>query len=217
MTKRPARLLVRHISLKPLSVARLWPMPIEESRPDRKHRPPRPLDAVRLDEVALAYVARFATSAARLEAYLVRKLRERGWEGEAPPEPRLVAARYVALGYVDDEAYARAKSGGLLRRGYGPRRVSQALQAAGIAGEVREAVPAGEGAARRAALAMARKRRFGPFAAEQPDRAKRAKQIAAMLRAGHSFDSARQLVEAESPERAEEWVADHDDDETDKA
>src|SRR5690606_22662366 len=42
-------------------------------------RAPKPLDAARLDELALTYVARFATSAAKLERYLKRKLRERGW------------------------------------------------------------------------------------------------------------------------------------------
>ena len=38
---------------------------------------PRPLDAPRLEELALSYVARFATSAAKLDDYLRRKLRER--------------------------------------------------------------------------------------------------------------------------------------------
>lgn len=167
----------------------------------------RPLNALRLEELALAYVARFATSRGKLTAYLARKLRERGWEdeGEAPVEA--IAARFVANGYIDDEAYARAKSGSLLRRGYGARRVSQALGAAGIDGEVRESVRAGEGELRHAALALARKRRFGPFAPAPPDRAVREKQLAAMLRAGHALDSARELVNAVSVEAAEEWAA----------
>jgi regulatory protein len=38
-------------------------------------RQPKPLDPARLDELALTYVARFATSAAKLERYLKRKLR----------------------------------------------------------------------------------------------------------------------------------------------
>ncbi len=46
--------------------------------PDRRtRRPPRPLDAALLDELALGYVARFATSTGKLSAYLNRKLRER--------------------------------------------------------------------------------------------------------------------------------------------
>jgi len=173
----------------------------------QRKRPPKPLDRARLEELALAYVARFATSAAKLEAYLKRKLRERGWDGDAEPEIEALVGRYAELGYVDDEAYARGRSGGLLRRGYGPRRVNQALAAAGIAEEVRESVRAGAGQERAAALAMARKRGFGPFGPETPDRARREKQLAAMLRAGHTLDSARELVDAPSIEAAEDWAA----------
>ncbi|WEK45885.1 MAG: RecX family transcriptional regulator [Candidatus Andeanibacterium colombiense] len=161
--------------------------------------------------MALAYVARFATSGARFEAYLKRKLRERGWDGEGEPDLAALVGRYVELGYIDDEAFARSRSGGLLRRGYGPRRVEQELTAAGIAGEIREGVRPRTGAARAAALALARKRGFGPFG-DTPDRARREKQITAMLRAGHSLDSARELVNAESIERAEEWAASAEED-----
>jgi regulatory protein len=170
-------------------------------------RKARPLDAARLEELALTYVARFATSAAKLERYLRRKLRERGWDDEGEPDLAALAARYVELGYVDDEAFARAKSGSLLRRGYGTRRVAQALGEAGIAGEVRERVQPGESDQRRAALALARKRRFGPFGDATPDRERREKQIAAMLRAGHPLDSAREMVDAASVEAAEQWAA----------
>jgi SOS response regulatory protein OraA/RecX len=118
-------------------------------------RIPRPLTAARLEELALAYVARFATSAAKLEDYLRRKLRERGWEGEDEAPVAALVARYVEAGFVDDLAYARAKSGSLLRRGYGQRRIGQALNAAGIAEDVREEVRPDAAAERRAALAMA--------------------------------------------------------------
>ena len=192
-----------------------------QSRPKRQFsreiRVPKPLDAPRLEELALAYVARFATSAAKLETYLRRKLRERGWEGESPaPTADLIAAlieRLVSAGYVDDTAYARSKSGSLLRRGFGERRIGQALGAAGIAAEVREEVRSGMSAQRRAALALAAKRRFGPFGDKASDRPGREKQIGAMLRAGHPLDSARELVNAISVEAAEQWAADADEDE----
>ncbi len=174
---------------------------------DQSRRNPRPIEPARLEELALAYVARFATSAAKLDAYLRRKLRERGWAGEEEPPVSALVARFVAAGYVDDSAFARARSGSLLRRGYGQRRVNQALGAAGIAEDVRAAVRAGVGAQRRAALALARKRGFGPFGRSEPDRAQREKQIAAMLRAGHPLDSARELVNAPAIDAAEAWAA----------
>ena len=122
-----------------------------------------------------------------------------------------IVARFVSAGYVDDTAYARAKSGSLLRRGYGARRIAQALGAAGIDAEVRDAVRAGTGVQRRAALALAQKRGFGPFGKAEPDRPLRERQIAAMLRAGHPLDSARELVNAACPDAAFDWAARGDD------
>ena len=182
---------------------------------ERSRRVLRPLDARRLDEMAVAYVARFATSAAKLDAYLRRKLRERGWEDQDDPPLAAIVAKCVAAGYVDEAAFAHAKSGALLRRGYGMRRIGEALGAAGVAEPLRREVRASAGARiqRNAALAMARKRRFGPFGPGELDRASREKQVGALLRAGHPLDSARELVNAASIEAAENWAAQPDGDE----
>ena len=125
-----------------------------------------PLDAAALEQAALFYAGRYATTRAKLAAYLGRKVRERGWaEAHAPPIEPLVE-RMAGLGYVDDRAFAAAKAGALGRRGYGARRVGEALRAAGIAeedgAEAREAAEAG---AWDAALRFAERRKIGPFAA----------------------------------------------------
>lgn len=177
-----------------------------------KRRNPQPLNAQRLEELALAYVARFATTQAKLRGYLQRKIQERGWAGEGEREDggagpvEALVSRYTELGYVDDGAWARMKAGSLLRRGYGARRVGEALGHAGVDEDLRHAARPDEGAERRAALVLARRRRFGPFAAQPADRPTHEKHIAAMLRAGHRLDMARAIVEAESPEAAEDWV-----------
>ncbi|AKH43869.1 regulatory protein [Altererythrobacter atlanticus] len=181
----------------------------------RRRAKPKPLDEARLQELALAYMARFATTTSKLERYLYRKLRERGWDGENEPDLPAMVSRYAELGYVDDEAFARAKSGSLLRRGYGPRRVNQALGEAGVGESIREDMRPDEAQERHAALAMARKRGFGPFgrAGGAIDPARREKQIAAMMRAGHRLDNALQIIDARSAEVAEEWAAEADEDE----
>ncbi len=181
------------------------PSPLDRRR---ERRVPAPLDAARLEALALAYVARFATSAGKLRDYLGRKLRSRGWAGEgaAPPLDTLVA-RFVEAGYLDDAAYAQARSGGMLRRGLGARRISATLQAAGIGEEDRAGAMPGVCAARQAALAFAQKRRLGPFGAAGLDRAQREKQLGAMLRAGHRLDSARELVNFSSEQAALDWAA----------
>ena len=172
----------------------------------KRSRSPIPLNAAKLEELALAYVARFATTGARLEAYLARKLRERGWEGEGEPPVARIAQRFAEAGYVDDAAFARMKTESLLRRGYGGRRVGEALRAAGVAETVRQDNRPAASQARHAALTMARRRRFGPWGESPPDRTVREKQIAAMLRAGHSLDIARRMVEATDREGLLEWT-----------
>jgi regulatory protein len=171
---------------------------------DRRARTPPPLDADALERLALRYVERFATTRARLAAYLDRKLRERGWRSDAAPDPAALVARLAALGYVDDRGFAEQRAAGLTRRGYGVRRVGAALRAAGIAAE--DAAPAEEAArdaAWAAALAFARRRRIGPFApdaAAEADpvarRRTRDRAMAAMLRAGHAPRLAARILDA---------------------
>jgi regulatory protein len=164
------------------------------ARPPRKPRPP--LNASKLDELALSYVGRFATSRAKLLAYLNRKLRERGWDGAGEPLLDGLADRLVRLGYIDDRAYALSKARSLTGRGYGERRVRQALTLAGIAeqeaGDARELAQA---EAVESALRFARRRSLGPFAAEAPDPRRRELAMAAMIRAGHGFGLARAIVD----------------------
>jgi regulatory protein len=173
-------------------------------------KPPAKLDQARLEELALSYVARFATSRTKLARYLERKLRERGWNEENPPDISVLIEKHADLGYLDDEAFARARSGDLMRRGYGPRRVQEALGMAGIAGNIRENLRPDVPEIRHSALLLARKRRFGPFGELPLDPDKRQKQLAAMARAGHDFGDAARLVDATSVEEAEQWAREYD-------
>jgi regulatory protein len=164
---------------------------------ERNRKPRPPLDEEGLERIALFYAGRYATTRAKLDAYLRRKLKERGWGGPGEPPVGRLIERFAALGYVDDRAFATARAASLGRRGYGERRVVQALHAAGI--EEEDAAPALERTrdeALAAALRFAEKRRLGPFAAEAPDRDARRKAAAAMLRAGHGFDVVRRILDA---------------------
>lgn len=155
---------------------------------------PPPLDAAALERLALRYVERFATTRARLAAYLARKIRERGWDGAAADLETLVE-KLAELGYIDDRAFGEARAAAMGRRGLGKRRVTGALHNDGIdEADSAAIVPAVEARAVETALAFARRKRIGPFAADQAERAVREKQIAAMIRAGHDFALARRIV-----------------------
>lgn len=173
--------------------------------PARPRRPVPPLDPPALDRLALRYVERFATTRGKLVDYLRRKLRERGWDGDAPPAPEMLAERFAALGYIDDRGYAEAKAAALGRRGLGARRVDTALLQARVDEEDRAAVePAIAAQAIDAALAFARRKRLGPWSRAELDRMQREKQLAAMLRAGHPLELARRVLAlppGEEPDR----------------
>jgi regulatory protein len=159
----------------------------------RKPRPP--LDEDKLNELMLAYVARFATSRAKLVYYLSRKIRERGWAGGGAAPVEALVAKAARAGFVDDAAFALSKARSLTARGYGERRVGQALRAAGIVEEDGEAArDHARDDAVEAALHFAKRRRIGPFATEPADSQAREKALAAMIRAGHGFRLAKAIL-----------------------
>ena len=163
-------------------------------RNPRQSRPP--LTSNKLEELALKYVSRFATSRAKLVGYLSRKVRERGWGGDGEPPIEALANKFVRLGYVDDRVFALSKARSLTGRGYGESRVRQALAASGIGED--DATDARELAAEEAvaaALKFARRRSLGPYATVAADPAQREKFLAAMVRAGHRFSLARAIID----------------------
>lgn len=160
-----------------------------------------PYDAATLERTALDYAARYATTRAKLAAYLRRKLRERGWDGDTPPPVEALVEGFAERGYVDDRAFALARADSLLRRGYGVRRIGAALRTAGIDGEtsgaLRGRIDAG---AEQAAMLYARRKRIGPFAGRSPDAAEKRRWIAAMARAGHPLELVLRVLGAEPAE-----------------
>lgn len=159
--------------------------------PQRKRPAPGPFDAPGLEALALRYVERFQTTRARLMRYLAGKLRQRGWSGQAEPDLAALAERFVARGYIDEAAFAEQRSRGMKARGLGERRIRARLRADGVD-------PADDGLeeeeAVALALAFARRRRLGPFGPPSGDPRQFARQMAAMLRAGHAPSVARRVL-----------------------
>src|ERR1700733_7929704 len=96
-----------------------------EPRKPRARKPPKPLTATSLDNAALYYLGRFASSSGNLRRVLMRKVARStrdAEDGDAQTEAgaRMVddlIARYLKSGLLNDRAYAQQKAASLARRG----------------------------------------------------------------------------------------------------
>jgi regulatory protein len=170
----------------------------------KRAKPVKPLNNIRLRDLALHYVGRYATTSRKLTDYLSRKLRERGWEGETRADIDALVNDFVSLGYVDDAAFADARTRRMAERGLGQRRISEDLRSKGISQEDASSA-LGQSAAQKwqSAECFARRKRIGPFASEPAPEDVKRRQFAAFLRAGHDFEIARKFVSASPGENLE--------------
>lgn len=161
--------------------------------------------ASRLRRSAFAYLSRFSAHRARLTAVLTRRAERYGPDLSADVRAHAVAAevdRCVALGLIDDQAWADARARRLLARGKPLGLIRDDLIARGLPTEVADRAighVAGESAEDpdiAAARAFARRRRLGPYR-RTPD-VDRHKELAAFARAGFSYAVAKTLVDAEA-------------------
>ena len=187
-----------------------------------KPRQARPVpDETALHEAALAHLARYAATQAGLLRVLDRRIdrwSRSATEGDAEAiaelaatarnAARRVVARLVATGVVSDAAFAESRARSLTRAGRSRQVVAAHLAAKGVdRGLALAAAPDDPATELAAALALARRRRIGPFRiGDPPDEAGRRKELAALARAGFSHGVAVRAL-ATDPEEAEARVA----------
>jgi regulatory protein len=169
-------------------------------------RRPVPLpDEASLHEAALAYLARYAATEAGLRRVLDRRVdrwaREQSADAvqpqvaEARRTVRAVVTRLAAAGAVDNAAFAASRARSLIRAGRSRRAIAAHLAAKGVDGETARAVlPVDEETEVAAAVALASRRRIGPFRSAPPDLAGRRKELGLMARAGFSQPVARHVL-----------------------
>jgi regulatory protein len=176
-----------------------------QPRPDRKVQ--KPVTAQYLENAALYYLQRFASSSSNLRRVLMGKVersaRAHGTDrAEGAAMIEALIERYERSGLLDDKAYAEAKASSLHRRGTSTRAIREKLNMKGVGGDeiaaaletVDEETPGDTEVA--AAVALARRRRLGPF--RMSARAEhRDKDLAALGRAGFGYQIARRVVDAE--------------------
>lgn len=165
-------------------------------------RPLQRLDAESLHEAALRYVARFAASAQMVRCALQRRIDRAAAAGliDAAAGEALVAAALDRLrrsGLIDDDAFARLKVERHLRQGRSQRHIRDHLTARGVDKTAIDAALSGLGAnfELMAAVRLAKKRRFGPWRSGEADLVRRDKELAALGRAGFSWEVAVQVID----------------------
>jgi len=156
----------------------------------------------RLTRSALHYLERYATSSANLRKVLERKVLKACESLELDPADYAnmvdaVVETVVRNGLVDDRAYAETKLASLRRRGGSARKIEAKLASKGVDRTTIESVLQNDDASDEdAAQIFARRRKLGPF--RQKDRTERRdKDLAAMCRAGFSYDVARRIIDAD--------------------
>ena len=165
---------------------------------------PAVIGAALIEEWALSYLGRYASSADNLRRVLRRRVRRRlgpgeSWDAAVAEADGLIDAlilRYRGAALLDDAAYAAARARRDLARGRSLRRIAAGLAAKGVARDDAAAAVAGLREAigdpdLAAACAFARRRRLGPYRNTRAE-GDRQRELAAFARAG--FD--RQAAEA---------------------
>jgi regulatory protein len=180
-------------------------------------KPEKAIDAALLEEWALSYLGRYASTAENLRQVLRRRVRRRlaaegagDREGGASVEPLIEALvkRYRETGLVNDVAYAAGRARRGVAQGRSLRRIAAGLAAKGVgAADAATAIAALRDEAvdpeLTAAAAFARKRRLGPFRREPHARghaadpglaALRTAELAAFARAGFGRRAAEAVL-----------------------
>lgn len=183
-------------------------------KPGRRTRPaPHRITPQYLENAALHYLERFATSSTHLRRILLRKVaRAAAAHGDDPADGAQLVdaliARYLAAGLLDDRAYAAGKAASLQRRGISRHGIRGRLALKGVDRDLIDATLEGlaaDGSASdlAAACALARRRRLGPFRLPEDRNDYRTRDLATLARAGFSSTVARQVLSAEDPSALE--------------
>ena len=184
------------------------------ARRNRRGRAPRKVDPAYLERAALHYLERFASSSANLRRLLLQKVRRSAAAHGTDPEEGRAAVealilRFAGAGLLDDEAYARGRAASLHRGGASSRTIRGKLAQKGIDGELAAAALAELGPGRdeldlAAACSFVRRRRLGCWRAGGLSPERRAKELAALGRAGFDLGVARRVLACATREELDE-------------
>jgi len=179
------------------------------ARKKKKTRPPAKITARHLENVALYYLERFATSSENLRAVLKRRVYKSARFHQTDPDQGYdlvdqLITRFLSSGLLDDQAYANFRVTTLRRRGKSRRAIISGLLAKGLGKDIIErafekmADANDEGNDElQAALTYARKRRLGRYGNADDREDRRDRDLGKLARAGFSYDIALAIIDGD--------------------
>ncbi|MEO0980456.1 MAG: regulatory protein RecX [Pseudomonadota bacterium] len=165
-------------------------------------RKPRPPTIERLTRSAVHYLERYSSSQENLRKVLERRVlkacRHHGLDpADFTDMIETVVRKCTGSGLVNDRTYAETKTASLRRRGGSRRKIEAQLAHKGVDRDtIQSALDGGNVSEDEAAAVYARRRKLGPFRNAADRQARRERDLAAMCRAGFSFDVALRVVDA---------------------
>lgn len=179
-----------------------------------RYKPPTP---ERLTRSALHYLERYASSKSNLRRVLERKVNKACQALDLDPDDftamiDTVLETVSRNGLVDDRLYAETKTASLRRRGGSRRKIEAQLSAKGVDRDtIANVLDEDEHCDEDAARTFARRRRLGPFRPIGSRDDRRERDLAAMCRAGFSFDIAKRIIDAQPSDTLQDAGTAHED------
>ncbi len=184
------------------------------AKDQKKKRSPRKITPRYLENAALYYLQRYASSAGNLRRVLTRKV-DRSCQFHGTPADEFypvidaLVARYEKSGLLNDTLYAEGRTASLRRQGKSRQAIAANLKVKGLAPDIiQQALESVDGdradttlpAELAAALKLARKRKIGRFNPKPESdpllrRKQQMREMGIMARGGFSYDIARQALD----------------------
>jgi regulatory protein len=176
---------------------------------------PKPVTPQSLRNAALNYIDKFATSRENLRQVLMRRVQKSNYYHDTSVQDGIdwieeLLNKLEEAKFINDRIYAEGRAGALHRKGTSLKVIRLKLIEKGIseddiafALEALEEETDSDNLERDAAIALARRRRLGPWRLPEKRADFKEKDLAAMARAGFSYDMAREIIEAETVEDLE--------------
>jgi regulatory protein len=190
-----------------------------KSNPTDRRRRLKGLSEERLYQSALYYLGRYAASSASVRRVLRRRVTKYAQTDDVDVETahgwiEAIIQRLVRSGILDDAGYADGRARSLFNRGLSMRMIRVKLSEKGLDRSIvdiaiENLLVEHQDADLKAALALARRRRLGPYRQEEKREALLKRDLSAMARAGFSFEIARRVIEARSVDALEGLGCDH--------